>query len=194
MVPTRASIKTIPVASLTNDPEATAVLSQFKDNTDPKYIGPGTWFYIHKTARKAVTHAAQLEFIKTMNAICSEFPCTVCRGHCSLYIKNHPMEEYLDTVVEINGEKLLLGMFVWSWKFHNAVNARTKKPLMSWDTAFNLYSEKESLVCSKECLSAGAPVDGTEHSAPPARAVIPPVKRATVNTAIKPFKMIPNTR
>jgi hypothetical protein len=80
------------------------------------------------------------------------------------------MEEYLNVLVEINDKKMSLGLFVWSWKFHNAVNARIKKPLMSWDTAYNLYSETESLVCTKNCLEAEAnihqneSVDGLEHN------------------------------
>lgn len=162
--------KFINIKDLVGEPGAVGVLSDYKDHTDPKYIGPGTWNSIHRYAYKAKSRSQQEGFINFMVEICQGFPCTVCRGHCTEYIKNHPMEEYLDVLVEINGEKMALGLFVWSWKFHNAVNARIKKPLMSWDTAYNLYSETESLVCSKNCLEAEAninhneSVDGLEHN------------------------------
>ena len=156
---------------LLNEPGAVGISSDYKDHTDPKYIGPGTWNLIHRHAFKARTHDQQIIFIDYMKETCYGFPCTICMGHCTEYIKNHPMEEYLDVLVESNGEKVSLGLFVWSWKFHNAVNARINKPLMNWNTAYNLYSESESLVCSKNCLEAEAgihsndqPPDGLEHN------------------------------
>lgn len=149
-----SSKQVINVNSLIAEPGATAGILDFKDPTDPKYIGPGTWNVIHRFAFRARTHNEQLQFIREMKETCYGFPCSVCKNHCTEYIKNHPMDEYLNVLVDINGQKLPLGMFVWTWKFHNAVNARLKKPIMSWDTAYNLYSETESLVCSKNCLEA----------------------------------------
>jgi hypothetical protein len=55
-----------------------------------------------------------------------------------------------------------LGLFIWTWKFHNAVNTRLRKPVMSWDTAYSLYSELQNnnnLVCSKTCLQADNDVE-----------------------------------
>lgn len=152
------------VQQLEKEQGATAILSQFKDHTDPKYTGPGTWNVIHRIAFKARTKSEQLAFISLMKEICAGFPCKVCNGHCTEYIKNHPMEDYLNTKVEIGHKKEPLGLFIWSWKFHNAVNTRLKKPIMSWDTAYNIYSEKESLICSKSCLNADHPPDGNENN------------------------------
>lgn len=124
--------------------------------TDPKYIGPGIWIIIHQKAFRADTKNKQYEFIKFMKEDIGEyFPCDKCREHCIEYINNHPMEEYIDTIVEINGKKLSLGMFVWAWQFHNSVNVRTNKPVINWDTIYNLYSDKDSLVCSKNCFESG---------------------------------------
>jgi len=148
------SKKSIKEDELEREPEAVGRESDYKDHTDPKYVGPGTWNVIHRNAFRSQNHKQQEEFISFMKEVCEGFPCDVCRGHCKEYIKNHPMEEYIDTMVEIDGEKMGLGMFVWSWKFHNAVNKRIKKPIMSWNTAYNLYSEKESLICSKNCMNA----------------------------------------
>lgn len=145
----------INVQKLINEPNANALINQFKDNTDPLYIGPGTWNVIHRLAYNARTKDQQLAYITLMKEICEGFPCDICKGHCKEYITNHPLEEYLNTNLDIQGHSLPLGMFIWSWKFHNAVNTRTKKPIMSWDTAYNLYSKKETLMCSKNCLAAG---------------------------------------
>lgn len=154
----------ININDLKSEPDAVGVISNYKDHTDPKYIGPGTWNIMHKQSYKADSHDKQIIFIKLMKDICNDFPCTVCKGHCVEYIKNHPMEEYLDVLVEINGKKLVLGMFVWTWKFHNNVNYRIKKPLMSWDTAYDLYSSGESLVCSKNCTDAGEDLTTVSNS------------------------------
>lgn len=134
--------------------EAGALIDEFSDHTDPKYVGPGTWNVIHRVAFLARTKDEQLEFIKLMKLICSGFPCSVCRGHCTTYINDNPMEEFLEIKIDMDGKELELGMFLWSWKFHNAVNLRIDKPLMSWDTAYNLYSDSESLVCSSSCAHA----------------------------------------
>lgn len=135
---------------LISEKNATGILSNYKDSTDPKYIGPGVWNTIHKQAYLAQTPSKQQQFIIFMKDTCYNFPCKVCRGHCTEYIKNNPLENYLGSTVD--GK--LLGLFVWSWKFHNTVNARLKKPIMSWETAVTLYSESDDKVCSLSCLEA----------------------------------------
>ncbi|CAH6420826.1 Erv1/Alr family protein [uncultured virus] len=184
---------TITIKQLQDEPGAIALISDFKNNTDPEYVGPGTWNIIHRVAYKAQKHEQQLQFIILMKEICSGFPCDLCKDHCTEYIKNHPLEEYLDILVDINGEKLELGMFVWAWKFHNAVNIRIKKPIMSWDTAYNLYSQSESLICSKNCLAAGDTLpDGLEHSNSDVPILPEPIVRAASIPISQPspFRMI----
>ena len=126
-----------------------------KDNSNPKYIGPGTWNVIHTLAINAKTKKEQLIFITQMKIICEQFPCDKCSNHCKEYIKNHPMEEYVGTTLLPNSSEsdTQLGMFIWSWKFHNAVNYRIGKNIMSWDVAHNLYarSPHQKNVCSKDC-------------------------------------------
>lgn len=172
----RSKSNIIPVNELISEPGATGKLTDYHDNTDPKYIGPGIWNFIHKFAFKARTKAEQLAFVKLMKETCQNFPCFTCRGHCTEYIKNHPLEEYVGVLVVINNQRLPLGLFVWTWKFHNAVNARINKPIMSWETAYNLYSEKENLVCSKNCLDAAGE---------------PPVEEQVTNRATRPVVPTP---
>lgn len=172
----------IEIRDLMSEPGATGKVTDYHDNTDPQYVGPGAWNIIHKRAFKARTRAEQLAFIQLMKDTCHDFPCFTCRGHCTEYIKNHPLEEYLGVLVDINGQRLPLGLFVWTWKFHNAVNARISKPIMTWETAYNLYSEKENLVCSKNCLDAGGdaplapPVNQNNNSRRIPHPVVPPSK------------------
>lgn len=117
----------------------------YKDNTNPKYIGPGTWSVIHTITYHARVLDTQLQAIKTITTICNYFPCETCREHCLQYIKENPMEEYL-----INKYKEDHGLFLWSWKFHNTVNYRIGKHIMSWDLANQLYNI-DNKVCGKEC-------------------------------------------
>lgn len=159
--------KSLKLSDLENEPGATALISSFKDHTDPKYTGPGTWNAIHRIAFDARTDKDQRCFIAIMHDICNKYSCMTCRGHCQEYIKNHPMEEYLGVVVEIDGKKIMLGMFIWTWKFHNAVNYRLKKPIMSWTTAYNLYNDTDNLVCSKSCLEADTNTTDNKIIAPP---------------------------
>ena len=127
---------------------------KFKDPTDPQYVGPGTWNVIHRLAFCANTKDKQKIFIYDMREICKGFPCKNCVQHCSKYIEDNPLEVCIGVVTEMNGEKKQLGMFIWTWKFHNIVNARLNKPYMTWDTAYNMYSHENSLVCSQECLNS----------------------------------------
>lgn len=124
---------------------------EYKDRTDPKYIGPGTWNVIHTMAYDAKTTIKKNNFIEFMKEIISKkFPCPVCREHCVEYIRDHPLEEYLD----VTTNETSTGLFLWTWKFHNAVNARLDKPIMDWNTAVNLYGNSESLICSAACASS----------------------------------------
>jgi hypothetical protein len=144
----------VDLKNIIKDPKATAILTQFKNNTDPNYMGPGTWDLLHRLAFKAKTSKLEKEFIDTMKEACYGFNCLQCREHCTDYIKNNPLEEYTDSFIIIDNKKMKLGLFIWTWKFHNSVNARLGKPIMSWDTAYNLYSGSENLVCTKTCMHA----------------------------------------
>lgn len=147
-------MRPITLKELTSEQGAIALRKDFQDHTDPKYVGPGTWNVIHRLAINAVTPELQSCFIKSMNDICNGFPCHICKGHCQEYIKNHPMETYLGISVDVDGKKKPLGIFIWTWRFHNAVNTRLQKPIMSWETVYTLYTEGESILCSKNCLEA----------------------------------------
>lgn len=136
------------------------------DFTNVSRYGPGFWATIHMLAFNANTKSEQKQFMKTMNIIAHQFPCRNCSNHAKEYIKNHPMEDYVT-------DDDHLSMFKWTWKFHNAVNNRLRKEIMSYDMALHIYTQfkiadqmGENLVftnkskgevksvCSKECSEA----------------------------------------
>lgn len=137
------------------DNSAQATIDDFKDRTDPTYVGPGTWDLMHKKAFKVWSKQAQEDFCEFVRQICYDFNCSVCRGHCTEYIEKNPPEEYIGVKVMVDGKALPLALFAWTWKFHNAVNSRLGKPLMSWDTAYSIYSTNEIKACSSKCHGAG---------------------------------------
>ncbi len=124
-------------------------LSDYSDQSDPTYIGPGKWNDIHQLAFDARTLTTQKEFIQFMNNVADKFPCDKCRKHCKEYMLNHPIKDYIGIKVVIENKTYALGMFVWSWKFHNSVNARLNKPLMRFETAYNIYLDQSN--CGISC-------------------------------------------
>lgn len=136
-----------------NNPDAKGVLGDYKDLTDPTYVGPGTWAIIHKKAFMARSREEQLEFIRFVKSVCENFGCKVCSGHCKKYIEENPMEWFMDIDHQI-GEDKGMSMFVWAWAFHNVVNFRLKKPQMSLETAYYMFNNNKVGYCSAACEEA----------------------------------------
>lgn len=124
-----------------------------QDITNPSYVGPGVWYMIHKLAADCKGVDERKRFCKTMKKICEDFPCINCAEHCKDYMDNHPIENYVNVIVEIDGVEKEAGLFFWTWKFHNAVNERLKKPTVSLEKAYRLYTAKSN-VCSAECIKS----------------------------------------
>lgn len=124
---------------------------------DPKYVGPGVWFITH-TKGKEATNASRIdEFMSFIYMLCEKFSCKNCRKHMTSYVNSHPMED-LKNLENKDGVKI--GMFKWSWLFHNAVNTRLNKPYVDWETAWEMYDAESA--CSKNCDEAKD--DHTDHT------------------------------
>lgn len=126
---------------------------QDKDITNPLYVGPGVWFIIHKWAINCKNTEDRKRFCRTMKKICDDFPCINCSNHCKDYMEKHPIESYIDVKMKIDGVEQDVGLFFWTWKFHNAVNERLKKDTISLEKAYRLYTVKPN-VCSIECMKS----------------------------------------
>jgi hypothetical protein len=118
-------------------------------NGDPKIVGPGVWFTIHIQAKEAVTNHKIEQFIQYMELLARQFGCMNCRKHIRSYIDNHPINDFR-TMTNEKGDRI--GMFKWSWMFHNAVNTRINKPYLEWDTAWEMYNSDNS--CNDNCAAS----------------------------------------
>jgi len=103
--------------------------------SDPSKLG-GIWFTIHIMAKHADTPERKNQFIDYMYLLSAEFPCGKCRNHIQEYLRNNSFDPFMNIKNE-NGEDI--GMFKWSWLFHNTVNIRLHKPYLDWDTAWGMY-------------------------------------------------------
>jgi hypothetical protein len=124
------------------------VISETKLPSDPKIIGPGTWFTIHTMAMACGDIEACTYFIQFVKVIIDSFPCNQCRLHALKFLQENPPEEYIDEFNDL-GEQI--GMFKWTWVFHNNANKLTGKPLLSYSEAWRLYSEQS--LCRGDCSS-----------------------------------------
>lgn len=115
---------------------------------DPKVIGPGIWIVIHQTAKRAIDEPSKQSFVNLMKMLADQFPCDKCRRHINEYLQENPFEPYWNINNDIGDP---IGLFKWSWNFHNTVNLRLNKSYIDFDTAWNLYSDKGIVACSSGC-------------------------------------------
>lgn len=118
---------------------------------DPNYIGPGYWTMIHTNAITISNSKQLLQFIDLIDMIATTFPCHKCREHMNEYLSKNPLPKKFK-----NSE-----CFKWSHAFHNAVNRRLNKPIMSYQDAYSMYSNIFTKVesddedsCSLECSNS----------------------------------------
>lgn len=103
---------------------------------------------IHRRAKRCKTDAAKKEFIEDIKQLSEEFPCTKCRKHMQEHLKVSPFEPYMNIKNE-KGDHI--GMFKWTWDFHNAVNTRLGKPYVDFNTAWNLTEDTGFAFCTQGC-------------------------------------------
>lgn len=85
------------------------------------------WHEIHSKAAQVVRgERSHRRFCEWMREVPDSLPCKICEGHARKYLKENPPEFASDA-------------FVWTWKFHNAVNLRKDKPLVSYEEAAARY-------------------------------------------------------
>ena len=92
---------------------------------------------IHRMARDAIDDESIMKFVIFMTSVCTYLSCNECSSHCKEYLSSHPFNPYYD--IRDNRDGRLIGMFVWSWIFHNDVNRRLNKNPIDWQRAVNIY-------------------------------------------------------
>ena len=115
----------------------------------PTSFGPGLWFAIHTTAKNAVSEDMKKNFILWIQNTVDSIKCANCRSHATEYVRTHPIEPYFNILDEETG--LDVGIFIWTWIFHNAVNTRVGKSFLSKETAMSFFYDDEFSVCNENC-------------------------------------------
>jgi hypothetical protein len=120
-----------------------------KQISNPATFGPGIWYCIHLTAKQAKDEISKKKFKDFMEHVIENLPCSTCQQHATNYYQSNPLKEYWN--IKENGEEI--GLFKWTWNFHNTVNNRLKKPYVSWENAKMLFNTEDG-VCTSDCGGA----------------------------------------
>lgn len=150
--------------------------------SDPEKIGSGLWISIHLKAKHAIDEKSKEAFIDYMFLLGEEFPCGKCRGHLQEYLRDHPFEPYMNLEDEKGHQ---IGMFKFSWLFHNAVNLRLHKPFVTWQNALAMYySEGEPCNSCTVKQPDAKPAQKVEVIAPDSNTKSVPLRNFTDKTKI----------
>lgn len=102
-------------------------------------IGSGLWYNLHTQAKYVDDDESLAIFRISFEQMLMSLPCPKCRKHSTNYYdKNYLDSSKLNTYM-YNGYDL--SIFKWTVDFHNNVNFRLNKSLMSVNTAINVYIE-----------------------------------------------------
>ena len=98
-----------------------------------KYWGPAGWQWGHLRAiyypKKPTIEDKRLA-ISDVRTFASNLPCDECKGHASDYIEKNPMD--------VSGTAAFQ---LWWFHFHNAVNKRLGKPVITFAAYEKLYAK-----------------------------------------------------
>ncbi len=108
------------------------------DSTDPKVFGPPLWSSIHKDALLSTTKEQQLLFVVRLQDKIRGIPCSNCRNHAQEYFDKNNIHNAI--YVSILGYDPSLSIFIWTWLFHNDVNKRIGKRLLSIQEALAIHT------------------------------------------------------
>ena len=110
---------------------------------DPQVFGPGSWTVSHVLAIVCDDSGTSDDFkfytvftYRMLHAL----PCSKCRAHAVRYLDKFPIPKTSEEG----------SLFEWSVIFHNVVNKRLKKMLMSLEEARQIYSNTELVLKSKK--------------------------------------------
>lgn len=149
--------------------------------SNPASFGPGIWYCIHRMARDANTEEKKQKFKEFIENIIINLPCQTCMDHATEYYKNNSLKDYWH--LKENGKDV--GLFRWAFNFHNTVNSRLKKPIVSWDSAKMLFSEEDG-ICTSDCGQTPIQVSSQNMSIPVSMIREDPLQRFIPKNIIRP--------
>lgn len=113
----------------------------YNNTSDPNVWGPAFWFTLHNGASRYPLSACRITKERMKGYILGipyMIPCEKCRHHATDHIIM--MKDQLDDIC--SGREKLFAFFV---DFHNIVNKRYNKPIVSVEDAFKMYTGKVSV-------------------------------------------------
>jgi hypothetical protein len=110
---------------------------------DPQVFGPGTWIVTHVLGLVSDESNDQQFYSLYIFRMVHALPCRKCRRHAVKYVDKFPVPT----------SKNEGSLFEWSVNFHNAVNKRLRKVLMTLDQAREIYRNTE-VILSNESTKA----------------------------------------
>lgn len=115
----------------------------YKIPANAAITGSGLWFSIHIMSIHASTAEKYQSVVWFINLLSLTHPCLECRNHMTNYLTTHPLSQVG-----------LKDLFRYTVEFHNAVNKRLNKPLISLEDATNLYSSIANIPCNSGCSNS----------------------------------------
>ena len=125
---------TVPIENTIDEPENFTNPYQ-KASNDPRKWGPPFWYTLHNGAFHYPENASKLYIERMKNFILGipvMLPCEKCKNHATVFIEQNKSK--LNDIC--SGRKSLFNFFV---DFHNKVNSRYDKPILSYEEAYNIY-------------------------------------------------------
>jgi hypothetical protein len=106
------------------------------DNVNKSTWGRPLWFSLHYGALNYPNNpddSMKKMMVGYIRGLPIMIPCDVCKNHAYTYIS-----KFTDTqLTYISSDKDRL--FKFFWEFHNDVNKRTNKPIISLENAYNIF-------------------------------------------------------
>ena len=110
-----------------------------KDNLPIR--GPGIWYVIHSLSIDIENDYELDNFREYFINIINNLPCPECKKHANEYYDKNPIK-YALLGKYVGGNYYYdfpVGVFEWTWSFHNFVNFHIGKDMLEFDTALSLY-------------------------------------------------------
>lgn len=145
----------------------------------PDNFGPGTWYVIHDEAYDCNNEEECIQCCKFIRRRVNGILCSTCHSHALDYISKNPPEKSIYIIV--NGEKWK-GVFNWTWRFHNYVNAnnvKPPKPVLTYDTAYSIFDKRD-----EKCKTKGV-CEGEEVVEQPRNVGFKVLKLGRSNSRVK---------
>ena len=107
------------------------------ENTKSRW-GPSTWYLFHTLSQKIKPEnfdTIKNEFLDMVKSICLNLPCPACAQHATQYMQN----------LNYNSIKNKDDLKIFFLNFHNMVNERSKKPLLTINELNDKYSKAKTM-------------------------------------------------